>query len=109
MNLEDYFEFLSPTAIRLKGHRIGIEHVIERYRDGDSPEAIAQEFPGVSLEAIYATITYYLHYQREVEAYLAGVAALVERRMHAADVEESPVVRRLQALQTQRAAEQRAG
>jgi hypothetical protein len=25
MQLEDYFEFLSPTDIRVKGHRIGID------------------------------------------------------------------------------------
>ncbi|HEV2458249.1 MAG TPA: hypothetical protein VGS80_07770, partial [Ktedonobacterales bacterium] len=25
--LEDYFEYLDPTQIRIKGHRIGIEHL----------------------------------------------------------------------------------
>jgi len=29
MKLEDYFEFLSPDDIRLKGHRIGIDDVLD--------------------------------------------------------------------------------
>jgi hypothetical protein len=29
MQLEDYFEFLDPDDIRLKGHRIGIDNVID--------------------------------------------------------------------------------
>ncbi len=81
MQLEDYFEFLSPTAIRLKGHRIGIEHVIELYHDGYIPERIAQTFPGLSLEKIYATITYYLHNRDAIDAYLARQAAIVEQAL----------------------------
>lgn len=58
MLLEDYFDFVGPTEIRLKGHRIGIEHVLAYYQQGYTPEAIAQEFPGLDLEMVYATITY---------------------------------------------------
>jgi hypothetical protein len=31
MKLEDYFDFLSPDDIRLKGHRIGIDNVLAYY------------------------------------------------------------------------------
>ena len=34
MQLEDYFDFLGPDAIRIKGHRIGIEHVLAYYQEG---------------------------------------------------------------------------
>ena len=37
MVLEDYFDFLEPDVIRLKGHRIGIEDVIELYEQGIAP------------------------------------------------------------------------
>ena len=100
MQLEDYLDFVGPLTIRLRGHRIGIEHIVERYHEGYSPEQIAQEFPGVSLEQIYAVLTFYLHNRPEVDAYLARLQASVERRMRAADAEElSPVVKRLRALQ----------
>jgi len=31
MKLEDYFDFLAPNDIRLKGHRIGIETILFDY------------------------------------------------------------------------------
>jgi len=49
--LEDYFEFLSPDDIRLKGHRIGIDNVLDYYLEG-SPEEIAANLPSLSLEQI---------------------------------------------------------
>ena len=34
MQLEDYFEFLSPDDIRIKGHRIGVDNVLDYYLEG---------------------------------------------------------------------------
>jgi hypothetical protein len=31
MQIEDYFDFLSPDDIRIKGHRIGIESVLNEF------------------------------------------------------------------------------
>jgi uncharacterized protein (DUF433 family) len=71
MQLEDYFDFLAPDDIRLKGHRIGIETVLYEYiHRHQSPEQIAQEYQ-VSLEKVYATILYYLHNQEAVSKYVA--------------------------------------
>ncbi|MFN6538461.1 MAG: hypothetical protein RM021_019215 [Nostoc sp. EkiNYC01] len=42
MQLEDYFEFLEPDDIRIKGDRIGIDNVIQYYLQGYSPEEILQ-------------------------------------------------------------------
>jgi uncharacterized protein (DUF433 family) len=105
--LEDYFDFVGPTEIRLKGHRIGIEHVLAYYQQGYTPEAIAQEFPGLGLERIYATITYYLHNRAAVDAYLDRLAALVAEGVHATQTREPPaVVQRLRALKEQRLQDQ---
>jgi uncharacterized protein (DUF433 family) len=103
MLLEDFFDFLGPNEIRIKGHRIGIEHVIGRYHDGDSPEQIALTFPGLSLEKIYATIAYYLHNQTEIDGYLARQAALIAQEMREYDAREpSPVMKRMRALHAER-------
>jgi uncharacterized protein (DUF433 family) len=45
MQLEDYFDFLSPTDIRLKGHRIGIDTILSYYLEGYTPEEIAANLP----------------------------------------------------------------
>lgn len=103
MQLEDYFDVLGPNQIRLKGHRIGIEHVVELFREGSSAEQIAQTFPGLSLEQIYATITYYLHNQADIDAYMARQLALMRQEMAEYDAREpSPAMKRIRALLAER-------
>jgi uncharacterized protein (DUF433 family) len=70
MLLEDYFNFLSPDDIRIKGHRIGIQDVIKYYLSGYSPEEILEELPSLNLEKIYAVITYYLAHQFQTDEYM---------------------------------------
>lgn len=72
MQLEDYFDFLADDDIRLKNTRVGIESVLYEYIHREqTPEAIQQHLPSLTLEQIYATILYYLHNREPVEAYLA--------------------------------------
>ncbi|MEM8832400.1 MAG: DUF433 domain-containing protein [Cyanobacteria bacterium P01_G01_bin.19] len=106
MKLEDYFEFLSPDDIRLKGHRIGIEDVIKYYLQGYSPEQILAELPTLNLEKIHATITYYLHHRSAIDAYLVRLSAWREQHYQAARANPFPVVQRLKALKTERAKQQ---
>ena len=68
--MENYFEFLSPDDIRVKGTRVGIETVLDDYLGGASPEEIAARYRTLTLEQVYATITYYLHKQEEIDKYL---------------------------------------
>jgi uncharacterized protein (DUF433 family) len=69
--ITDYFNFLTPNDIRLKGSRIGIENILYEYVDrGHTPEEIARIYPSITLEKIYATILYYLQNQKAVSAYL---------------------------------------
>jgi uncharacterized protein (DUF433 family) len=79
MQLEDYFEFERfPTEhgeverIRIKGHRIRIENIVELYSSGKTAEEIQrQSYPSLTLEEVYAAITYYLRNKEAVEAYIA--------------------------------------
>lgn len=69
--LEDYFDFIRPDDIRIKGHRIGIESVLYEYiYRAQTAEEIAARFPTLSLEQIYATILYYLRNKEELRLYL---------------------------------------
>jgi uncharacterized protein (DUF433 family) len=70
VELESYFEFLSEDNVRIKGTRVGIETVLDDYLEGASPEEIAARYRSLSLEQVYATITYYLQNQAKVDAYL---------------------------------------
>lgn len=102
MQLEDYFEFLDPDDIRIKGHRIGIDNVIDYYLQGYSPEQILEELPSLNLEKIYATLTYYLHNRVEIDAYMLRLAKWREQRYQESLANPSPLAKRLRALKAQR-------
>ena len=104
MELANTFEFISPERIRIKGTRVGIEIVIEKFLDGASPAQIRRHHPHLTLKQIYATITYYLFNQERVDVYIkAG-----RKRVEAAYLEQRknppPGVKRLMKIKEQREA-----
>ncbi len=101
MQLEDYFEF-EDDAIRIKGHRIWLEHILDYYHEGYTPEQIACEFPGLSLDKVYAAITYYLARRAEVDNYLIRTREQDERDYQESLKQPSPLRERLQAIRAQR-------
>jgi uncharacterized protein (DUF433 family) len=98
MKLEDYFDFLATDDIRLRGHRIGIEDVIDYYLEGYNSEEIAANLPTLSLEEIHATITYYLHNRGKMDDYLARLSTWREQRYQQWVANPSPVAERIRAL-----------
>src|SRR5947209_3475752 len=73
MHLKDYFEFEQHDdreRIRVKGTRVLIEILLEEFIQGVSPEKIQESYPTVTREQVYASITYYLHYQEEMDVYI---------------------------------------
>ena len=103
MQLEDYFDFLAPDDIRIKGSRVGIESVLcdYIYRD-QKPEEIQQHFPTLTLQEIYATILYYLQNREKVEAYITDWLDWGEHMRAEQDRNPPPVVVRLRALLAER-------
>lgn len=102
MDVEKYFETHAPDDIRIKGTRVGIETVLDDYLNGASPEEIAARYRTLTLEQVYATITYYLSHQREVEAYLARWRAYAEAAWLEQQRNPSPAALRLRELKTRR-------
>lgn len=95
MELESYFDFLAPDDIRIHGTRIGIETVLDDYQNGFSPEEIAARYRGLSLEQVYATITYYLRNESTIEAYLQDWRQYSASAYESAQSRQSPAVARL--------------
>ncbi len=103
MQLEDYFtfeKFENCDRIRVNGTRVDIEIIIEEFKRGVSPEEIQQSYPTVTLEQVYATITYYLHNQAVVDDYIRRGEEVAEanyqewRRTH----KPSPLEERLRTV-----------
>jgi uncharacterized protein (DUF433 family) len=57
------------------GSRVSLDSVVYQFLQGESPEAIAQAFPSLSLEWVYGGITFYLAHRAEIDAYLEKAEA----------------------------------
>jgi len=98
MELENYFEFLNDEDIRIKGTRIGIETVLEDYFDGSSPEEIASRYRSLSLEQVYATITFYLRNREKIDKYINAWKQYTEHSDQSYNRNPSAVIERLRKL-----------
>lgn len=106
MRLEDYFEFLEPNHIRIKGHRIGIESILRRYLAGEPAEEIARQYDTLRPVDIYAAIMYYLENQTQMDEYLRRIEQLLAADMAQSDANPSSAVLRLRTLREERAGAQ---
>jgi len=103
MDIDKYFDHLASDDIRIKGTRIGIESVLYEYIHREqSPEAIAKSFPSLTLEAIYATILYYLQNKQAIDAYMTDWLEYGRRMREKQDKNPPPVIVRLRELKAQR-------
>jgi uncharacterized protein (DUF433 family) len=57
-------------VVRVGNTRVTLDSVIAAFREGATPETIAQQYPSLALADVYAVISYYLHHRPEVHAYL---------------------------------------
>jgi uncharacterized protein (DUF433 family) len=104
MQLEDYFDFLRPDDIRVKGTRVGIETILYDFiHRSRTPEEIAQSYPSVTLEQVYATILYYLHNKEFVSAYIADWLEHGHRAREEQKRNPPPVSEKLRKLRAERA------
>lgn len=98
MQLPDFLFCPSPGAIRLTGHRIGLEHVVDFYNQGFSAEMLIEQFPSLPLALIHKVIAFYLENQAEVDGYVAGTAT-PEGAIPSASPDLAELRRRFQQLQ----------
>lgn len=68
--LPDFLTRVQFGAVRLAGTRIGLEHVVGYFNDGDSAEIIHRKLPSLTLAQVYKTIGYYLDNRAAVDEYV---------------------------------------
>jgi len=49
------------------GTRISLDSVVYSFNDGQSPEAIQQDFPSLRLSQVYGAIAFYLDHKAEID------------------------------------------
>jgi len=63
----------------IAGTRITVHRIVNWYKQGYSPEEIADEYEHLSLAQVYAALTYYHANQSEIEVDMAAEDAEIER------------------------------
>lgn len=63
----------------ISGHRIAVHDVATWHRQGQTPEAMAQEF-GLTLAEVYAALAYYYDHQDEIDREIAADDAEIKAR-----------------------------
>ena len=105
MQDDRYLEVNSSDEIRVRGTRVGVEHVLEAYLAGSLPEEIALEFPTVTLEQVHGTIAWYLGNRTEVDGYLERWRARARKvRTEQSRAGQPDLIRRLRRLAEERVA-----
>lgn len=96
---ERYLDFAGPDEIRVKGHRVWIEHVlVPHLNQGLGPEELGAWFPTLSADEIGAVLAYYRQHRPEVDAYLRRVGEQQEAAFLEAERNPSPAMRRIRGL-----------
>lgn len=103
MQLEEYFNFIAPDDIRIKGHRIGIETILYEYLfKAKTAEEIAQTYNTLTLEEVYATIIYYLHNKESVTKYIEDWLEWGHQQRKAQQLNPHPSAERLSKIKAER-------
>ncbi|WP_448570139.1 DUF433 domain-containing protein [Trichothermofontia sp.] len=63
---------------RIVGKRVSLDSIVYAFSEGQSPEAIVQSFPVLTLEEVYGAIAFYLANREAIDAYIAEGEALFE-------------------------------
>jgi uncharacterized protein (DUF433 family) len=105
--LPDFLTRNRHGEIRLTGHRIGLLHVVDRYNQGFSPEAVLCDYPSLSLALIHKVIAFYLDNQAEVDSYVTAARAEIDRQatMPSPGPDMIELRRRLEQMQGARTSE----
>jgi uncharacterized protein (DUF433 family) len=75
--VKSYVEYRTDSYW-IEGTRISLDSVVYAFREGLSPESIAQAFPLLNLEQVYGAIAFYLANRAEIDTYLVAEEAAFE-------------------------------
>src|SRR5437870_12992897 len=92
------YVFQTPEGSwRIADSRVSLDSVVHAYLDGQSPEAIALDFPALSLEQIHGVLAFYLRHRKEIDRYLVAQDARWEQLRKESEAAHGPLLNRIRA------------
>lgn len=83
LDLPDFLTRDKHGSVDLKGHRIGLYHVVLFHRRGESAEQIVDRYSTLEIELVEKVLDYYRVHHDEVDAYMAEYQAELDRQREA--------------------------
>jgi len=91
----DYVTRTAEGGWRVSGTRVSLDSIVHSYWEGRLPEAIAADFPSLSLEQVHGAIAFYLRNRAEIDAYLAEQDVRWRQFQQESASKHAPLLRRL--------------
>jgi uncharacterized protein (DUF433 family) len=82
---------------RIADSRVSLDSVLHAYLEGQSPEAIALDFPSLSLEQIHGALAFYLRHRKEIDRYLVAQNARWQQLREQSEAANASLLNRLRA------------
>lgn len=80
---------------RVAGSRVSLDSIVHAYWEGQSPEAIVEDFPTLTAEQVYGAITFYLRNRKEIDGYLAETEKKWKELKEESEAKVGPLLERL--------------
>ena len=85
----------SDGVYRVAGTRVSLDSIVYAFVSGQSAESIAQSFPVLTHEQVYAAITFYLAHREEIDRHLEAQEQDYEAKRTAARAEDPMFYKKL--------------
>ena len=92
---QSYVEKTPQGGWRITGTRVSLDSLVHAYWEGRTPEAIAVDFPTISLEQIHGAIAFYLGNRQEIDAYLSTQGTKWEALRIESETRQTEILQRL--------------
>lgn len=101
-NATEYVTRTPQGGWRIAGTRVSLDSVVHSYWSGRLPEAIAVDFPSLTLEQIHGTIAFYLRHRAEIDHYLSEQDARWQQFQQESATRHGPLLQRIRLAASQR-------
>jgi len=99
---KQYAEKTPEGGWRVAGSRVSLDSIVHAYWEGRLPEAIAADFPSLSIEQVHGAIAFYLGHREEIDAYLQAQGTRWGALRMESETRHAALLKRLRAFSGRR-------
>lgn len=102
-NAAEYVTQSPDGGWRVSGTRVSIDSIVHGYWSGRLPEAMAADFPSLTLEQVHGAIAFYLRHRDKLDQYLSEQDSRWRQFQQESASMHAPLLQRIRLADRQRA------